>query len=854
MDLDLGAARNWLELLHGDSDGFLHVCSSGNWEGFVTSDPGSAIAYIRTMDLRQPQGIYLRATTVKGKLPPGSRGGIKDTRCFPGLWGDIDIAGPGHKHDPAKTEGRPLVPTAEDAIKVVSSSGLPEPTLWVHSGGGLYPWWLLREPYCVEDEEELETLGILSEHWQETLAYSAKQLGFHYGTETKDLARVLRIPGTINRKVPNEPRLCHVANQLSGGGTFSLDELWAALTVNLPKIQKPERPLPARIIESGAGDLSPGDALEEVPWDDSMLLGDWELHHQRGDTCYWTRPGKSRKDGYSATTGYDPSRDRLYVFSSSTGLPTLEPLTKFAVYTELHHGGDYGAAAGALRQRGFGGRRTTEVAVPLAEPWSPPEPDQPTVTVTVTWSRFSWDDMGNAERFTFRYRDNVRWVVDTERWAMYVHNRWEEITEAQVGAMVQKLVDELPRLELDLYSDDPVVASNGKQMPTEREQFLAWIAKQRMDARLRAVPRNAAGQPELYAKSAEFDKNRMLLNCLNGVLDLRSGLLSAACPEMMLMQQATVNWDENAQCPMWLEYLNRVMPDPEMQAYLQRITGYSMTGDVSERVIFLHYGGGHNGKSVYLDVVGRILGSYAITVAAETLMTKQFQSNHNADVARMAKKRFLRTSESNLGKHLDEGQVKLLAGGDDKIVARFPYQRYPIEFYPTGKVNFATNYLPEISDSNSIWGRIRMINWDVEIPADERDRHLTDRIIAEERSGILAWAVQGCLEWQRIGLAVPPGAEMRELENRDNMSVFGTFLADCSKRTPGTKQTHADQYAAYRLWCERNGQRPMSGKSFSMAMVERGFRRWRDMSARGYMDITIRTPLQAEVDWRTQAN
>lgn len=852
MNVDLDAVKDWLDLLHGDSTGFMHVCSTGNWEGLVCENTEQALGYVKTIDLRQPSGIYIRATTINtNQLLPGSRGSNKDTACLPGLWADVDVAGPGHKHDPTKKQGLELPPTFDDAVRIVVDSGLPDPTLWINSGGGLYPWWLLREPVTIQDPEHLETVETLSEHWQMILANSAKQLGWHYGTETKDLARVLRLPGTINRKVSGAPRLCRVATELGGGTTYSFGELFQAAIQNLPKVQRPERPLPARVTESGDDDLTPGDALEDMPWDHPMLLGlDWELHHRVGDTSYWTRPGKSRKDGYSATTGYDPGRDRLYVFSSSTPLPTLEPLNKFAVYSYLNHNGDFASAAAELRRRGMGGRRTVEVAAP--EPWNPTPPEEPVVTGTVRWSRFSWDDLGNAERFAFRYSDRVRWLVDAERWVVYGDGRWEEATEAQATVLVHQLIDDLPRLETDLYSDEPMVAANGKQMPTEREQFLTWVAKQRMDARIRAMLRNAVGRPELHAKSSEFDRNPMLLNCLNGVLDLRTATLYPHRPDQFLMQQATTNWDENAKCPMWLEYLSRTMPDPEMQAYLKRITGYSITGDVSERVVFIHHGGGNNGKSVYLDAMGRILGSYSITVAAETLMSKQFQGNHNADIARMTKRRFLRTSESNLGRHLDEGQIKLLAGGDDKIVARYPYQRYPIEFYPTGKLNFATNHFPEASDSNSIWRRIRLVSWDTKIPDHEIIKHLTDELVREERSGILAWAVQGCLEWQRIGLAIPATAELRELEHRDNVSVIRQFLMDSSREENGHQETFSHIYQVYRNWCDANGQRAMTGKALSMALQERGYQRWRTQNAKGFIGLRMITQLQVETDWRSQ--
>jgi putative DNA primase/helicase len=849
--VNLQMVNTWLDLLHGNSAGFIHVCASGQWEGFVTNKVSEAVSYVRTTDLRQPSGIYVRATTLSRKLAPGERGGNRDAACLPGLWADIDIAGPGHKTDKA------LVPDEDTAVELISRSPLPEPSIWVRSGGGLYPWWLLDEPRCIGAPDEMEDLLWLSATWQDLIAHTAQQMNFFYGTECKDLARVLRIPGTVNRKVTGNPKMCHIGMDLGGGDRYNIDQLYDVATKALPILAKPERVvLPARIVAPGAPDESPGDALESVPWDDPLLLGsDWQLHHQQSETCYWTRPGKHRRDGYSATTGYDPGRDRMFVFSSSTLLPVGEPLTKFAVHAHLHHGGDYAAAAGHLRKIGLGGREV--VQVPMPDEFHPKPADSPPVEGkpienTVSWSRFSWDDLGNGKRFAMRYGDRVRWLVDAEQWALYQNGVWAQVNESVVSALVQNLIDELPRLETSLYSDEIEVAGNGKPLPSEQEQFLAWVAKQHSDSRMRAMRSCATGRPELHVKLSDFDRDPMLLNCLNGVLDLKTLTLLSHDPNQLMMLQADAPWDQDAKCPEWMGFLGRAVPDPEARAYLQQITGYSLTGDVSERALFFHYGQGDNGKSVYLDVIGKVLNSYSIAVSSDTLMAKRFESNHNADVARMAGKRFLRSSETNAGKRLDEGQVKQLAGGDDTIVARFPYQRYPFEFRMTGKIQFSSNHWFDVSDSDSIWRRTRVFYWDVRVPKEEQEKNLSDRLFRQERAGILTWAVHGCMQWQQSGLQRPLVFELREIEQRDSMSVVGQFAEECLRPVKDNQEVFSRIYIAYQTWCQVNGMRAMTGKALSQALYERGYERWRSNSARGFKGIAVLGPLQSELDWRQQ--
>lgn len=855
MEHDLDAVHVWLELLHGGSDGYVHVCSTGNWEGLVCETTEQAIGYVKLTDLRKPSGIYVRATTLGRRLVSGERGGNKDTKCLPGLWGDVDIAGPGHRTE------RVLPPDEGSAVRIITESALPEPSLWVRSGGGLYPWWLLDEPRCVnpDDPDEMQVLLSLSATWQDLIAHSATQLGWYYGTECKDLARVLRIPGTVNRKVPTDPKLCHIAEDLGGGRRYTIDELYHVMTSGLVVLNKPERTILApRTPTPGAPGETPGDALESIPWDDPLLLGsDWQLHHQVGGTGYWTRPGKSRKDGHSATTGYDSGRDRMYVFSSATALPAEEPLTKFAVHSFLHHGGDFSAAAAHLRKLGYGGHEFHEVelarpwdydpnlpAVQPGEPFAPPEP----ATETVRWRRFNWDDIGNGHRFAQRYGSVVRWLVDAEQWAIQTNGKWVKVTEGPIDAMTSQLIEDLPILEAEAYSEESTFADNGKAMPSERDQFLKWAAKQRMDGRVRAMISRAKGRVNLHASVSDFDKDPMLLNCKNGVLDLRTATLHPHDPSQLFMEQASTKWNQNAQCPRWLAYLEKTIPNVEERGYLQRIAGYCLTGDVSEQSMFIHHGFGANGKSVFLEVMGRVMGSYSIVINSATLMAKDYEGNHNADVARMAGKRLLRTSETNVGKRLDEGQVKLLTGGDDAILARFPYQRYPFEFWPTGKINLGTNHAPNVSNADSIWRRIKLIGWDVVIQEHERDKQLARKILAEEAAGVLAWAVAGCLEWQKLrGLDEPMDSKARVAAYRVDQDTLADFLFDCVRKAAGATETSTKSYQMYRIWCDLNGVREMTQKSFVLAMEERGYRRYRDKHSRGFLGITVLHPGRAEI-------
>lgn len=353
MDLNLNETREWLEILYGDTPGLIHICSTGNWQGrsFAQQNDGieEALRYIQALDAQKVEGIYLRATTLRHAPTDGSRGSDELSFYLPGLWADIDIAGPGHKTKAT------LPPTVEEAMRIVEASGLPQPSHWIHSGGGLYPWWLLGKPAEITD---LEDARLLSQGWQNALLRGALKIGYQYGSGVGDLSRVLRIPGTINRKAGLE-RLCtRLEGHAWSGSTYRLIELIEALAAVTPEPVKPS-PIEIKMSQGRRDGESPGDEFNRTAsWRD--ILRDWDWIRRQGDTLYLRRPGKT-SGGHSATLR--ESTDRLWVFSEEAHpFQAFRLYDKFGAYAALEHNGDFAAAARALAARGYGQQRPVVVA------------------------------------------------------------------------------------------------------------------------------------------------------------------------------------------------------------------------------------------------------------------------------------------------------------------------------------------------------------------------------------------------------------------------------------------------------------------------------------------------------------
>jgi hypothetical protein len=370
IEADRSAITAWIDLVHGNSDGLIHICSVGNWEGRTFSEPTDAADYAMRLDAEGAQGIYMRTTTLASVPRSGERGGDEASKTLPGFAADMDIAGPGHK------TAKPLPTSPETCFAIISATGLPQPTLWVHSGGGVYPWWMFDQGVDLTEENSLTWAQTLSERLHETIAAWAEDLGWFYGAGVKDMSRVLRIPGTVNRKPGTEPRLAHVIQPAAyefhhrDALEIAIDQAWR----NRPKPKHPETPRSAPVVRPEGSSLRPGDDFNDrAHWADILTPHGWTYMYHRGSTWYWRRPGKDSGE-HSATTGRKGvgSEDRLYVFSDATEFTQNEPYNKFAAYALLNHGGDFAAATRDLRSQGFGGElpqlhRATD-AVSLVRP------------------------------------------------------------------------------------------------------------------------------------------------------------------------------------------------------------------------------------------------------------------------------------------------------------------------------------------------------------------------------------------------------------------------------------------------------------------------------------------------------
>jgi putative DNA primase/helicase len=327
----------------------------------------------------------------------------------------------------------------------------------------------------------------------------------------------------------------------------------------------------------------------------------------------------------------------------------------------------------------------------------------------------------------------------------------------------------------------------------------------------------------LTVHEPQLDRDPWVLNVLNGTVDLRTGELRPHDPADRITKVVGVRYEPQAACPLWTTFLERIFDgSEELIEFLRRSVGYSLTGRTDEQCLFICYGTGRNGKTVFLETLKELAGDYGQTTPTTTLLDKgSNQRVMSNDVARLRGARFVTASETEDNTRLAEGQVKQLTGGDT-VAARFLYGEH-FEFRPQCKIWLICNHKPRIrGQDEGVWSRIRLVPFNVYIPKAERDTRLAEKLRGEA-PGILAWAVGGAVAWAQSGLGRSHAVEQTTRLYRNEMDLLGAFLDESCAVHDDLQVTAKDLYARYAQWCQGAGERPQTKRNFGLRMAERGF-------------------------------
>ena len=290
---------------------------------------------------------------------------------------------------------------------------------------------------------------------------------------------------------------------------------------------------------------------------------------------------------------------------------------------------------------------------------------------------------------------------------------------------------------------------------------------------------------------------------------------------------------------LWLSCLSTwTAGDKEMQAYLQRMCGYMLTGSIKEEVFFFFYGLGKNGKTKFAETIKGILGDYAGTMGSEVLMAAA-HDRHPTEIARLRGLRLAVASEIEHGKAWAELKIKSLTGGDT-LQARFMRQDF-FEFAPTFKLLVIGNNKPSLANvDEAIRRRLHLVPFTVTIPEDKRDPDLAEKLKAEWPQ-ILGWMIQGCMEWQRIGLQPPKTVLAATADYLTGEDSFEQWREARATLDVNAFETHGDLWASWQSWAQQTNEPWGSQRRFIQMIEERGFERDREggTGRRGFKGLRL---------------
>lgn len=432
---------------------------------------------------------------------------------------------------------------------------------------------------------------------------------------------------------------------------------------------------------------------------------------------------------------------------------------------------------------------------------------------------FSEDSL--AEEFTRRYKNSLAYCALLGTWLHWEDNRWKQDDTALAIDLSRKVCREAAQHALD-RADLGAKSKTIANAISSRRCFGAVEGIARSDRRHVVRP-------------AQFDADPWILNTPEGVVDLKTGKTRPADRSDWCMKSTKVA--PGGKCPTWLSFLQDcTQGDKDLTGYLQRIAGYCLTGSIAEQKFFFIYGGGGNGKGVFLNTLMWILDTYGRQANMDTFTEQRF-TKHASEIAFFQGARLVVASETNVGQRWNEARIKSMTGGDP-ITANHMHKD-PFTFYPSFKLLFAGNHKPHLKNVDpAIKRRLYLIPFDYKVPKEKEDVRLPEKLQAEA-GGILAWALEGCKEWLERRLDPPDRVIATTAEYFEQEDKIGAFLEECCEVSVNQRILTTKLFERYVKWADARGDYSGGRRGFLDMMATKGFRSEKVGGEQVMMGVTI---------------
>jgi putative DNA primase/helicase len=484
--------------------------------------------------------------------------------------------------------------------------------------------------------------------------------------------------------------------------------------------------------------------------------------------------------------------------------------------------------AGTLRRKGL----TLEEMLPILSDFNrrrckPPLDEREVEGVAKSIANYSpteklpFNDYGNAQRFVALHGTDVRYTSYLGHWFVWTGTHWQQ---THLDKIIVKAIEVTAAMELEVGDE-------------EGGELRKHIRRSQNYSKLEAMLKTAKSL--VVVDESKFDLDPYLLSVANGNLNLRTGELHPHRREDFITKYLGIPYDIRALAPRWEQFIREItQDDAKLAAFLQRITGYFLTGDISEQCAFIFHGHGANGKSTFIEVLQTLLGPNAAKTPMTTFLAPKGE-RIPTDLARLRGVRLVAAVEARRQDEFNAPLLKEMTGGD-RIAARFLRKDY-FEFNPQFKIVMSVNDMPRIEAGDEAMNRrLVVVPFNATFGADQQDKHLKETLKAE-LPGILRWAVKGCLDWQRDGLDKPAAVTDATGAYVDDIDLMGAFIKECCREDEDVRVSVNEFHAAFGNWLrDTHGLENFSKRAVGGLMAKRGYKSQSRQKQREYRGIAVK--------------
>jgi putative DNA primase/helicase len=440
-------------------------------------------------------------------------------------------------------------------------------------------------------------------------------------------------------------------------------------------------------------------------------------------------------------------------------------------------------------------------------------------------------DLGNAERLIARHGSRIRYA-DATGFLVWDGTRWKPDDTRELYRMAADTARGI-RAEAAMLADHHGGMQAGQDDDEETKRgkkqaaaTFAFSLKSEEEPRLRRMLEVGKSMPTVTVTPVQLDADPWLLNTPSGTVDLRTGQVRGHDQRDLITKITAGAYTPGIECPTWEKFLDTIFAaDQDLIDYVQTAVGYSTTGHVIERVMFLCYGEtGSNGKSTFLETVRDVLGDYADEASSELFLSTRWGQEPTGLIAALRGRRFVASAETEEGRRIAEARVKQLTGGDT-LVGRFLY-RDQFSFQPTHTLWLATNNLPDVlAGDQPLWDRLPVVPFEVRIPEEAKDKWLKRRLL-EERDGILTWIIEGAKRWATtMRLDHPKAVSKASSDYRAQTDRVQAWLDERCELDQYATTAANELYKDFCQWWDESGEKhkPPTQTLFGRQLSKKGF-------------------------------